>query len=483
MSAVRREIRNRRASAGFTLVELLVALVAGLVVALAVTSLSKQATNTFHEESRIASAEMHLRVAIERLSADVQNAAFMSTGNIWIDPQIVTTSPGVHSNPANITGFTNSSGRMGLHDLASLALHAWTSAASGPAPSRPLDTVNGLTPDAIEIGGNLANTEEFTLGGQGGALTVADAPAGSCQGQRVYLDALNSPAMWRVMGYTVQSAPPAGSPDNLMLAFFPTCNTATNVGCPGGTLRMIARVHTNTGTPPNQYVAVCNASWNNGQPWVDIDPLTRILSPQDTQGFGGVASLGTDGTIAPLQIVRWELIPSTMQFPCGPNGTTGDPTKYDLVRSYLDASGNYIVDGNNNPVQEVVAEYAVDLRFALTVDTTTDPTGGYADNAVPWVLPFGDAKNYATAPLVSTLGIGTPGNPAGPQRIRSVRIRLVTRAAQADRNANLPGNNGYIYRYCVPISPATDCSSGDGWTRTRTVTTEVSLPNQARFWY
>jgi hypothetical protein len=87
------------------------------------------------------------------------------------------------------------------------------------------------------------------------------------------------------------------------------------------------------------------------------------------------------------------------------------------------------------------------------------------------------AANYQVAAYAPNIG---------PERIRSVRVRLVTRAALADRNANIPvapanfGAQPYLYRYCMGgpcVSP------GGQWARARTVTTEVALPNQQRNFY
>jgi hypothetical protein len=75
----------------------------------------------------------------------------------------------------------------------------------------------------------------------------------------------------------------------------------------------------------------------------------------------------------------------------------------------------------------------------------------------------------------------------GPQRIRSARVRLVTRAAQPDRTVSVavPSPAGlatdFMYRYCVNSSPS--CATSDGtlrWARARTVTAEVSLPNTSQ---
>ncbi len=141
--------------------------------------------------------------------------------------------------------------------------------------------------------------------------------------------------------------------------------------------------------------------------------------------------------INPVQIVRWELVPATTGEPAqyikSPLGgqplspTVIDPLKYDLVRSYVDA-----VTGKPIPAtMEIIAEYAVDFAFAFTVDR-----GLSALQPSMVSFPFDDAAdNKLWAQDVTVLGVGSL---TGPQRIRSVRARLVTRTAQGDRTLTVP---------------------------------------------
>ena len=68
-----------------------------------------------------------------------------------------------------------------------------------------------------------------------------------------------------------------------------------------------------------------------------------------------------------------------------------------------------------------------------------------------------------------------------------MRARIATRTAQPDRTVNVPvanfGTEAFLSRYCM--TPGA-CLTQDGtlrWARTRTLTTEVSLPNQAGAFY
>ncbi len=136
---------------GFTLIELMVSLMAGLTVALAVVALSAEATNVFHEEARTAAAEMSLRTAVARLQADFQRAGFMSTGNIQTDP-FIAHAPG-SPNMAKSGTFN------ALYRLAGIHLYY-----QGSLATTPLSASQGLppiTPDMVELSGNYTTTDEL----------------------------------------------------------------------------------------------------------------------------------------------------------------------------------------------------------------------------------------------------------------------------------------------------------------------------------
>ncbi|MGO8992341.1 MAG: PilW family protein [Polyangiaceae bacterium] len=486
MSARRKRSAFNQVARGFTLVEVMVAMVAGLIVALAVVGLSREATNTFHEETRVASAEMQLRTAIDRLRADLERAAFSSTGNIFIDPQVLTT-PGTSTSVNNIAiiGNTtlancpyNKGTDMNLCTLAGIRLF------EGGSPITAatfLSTVNNLSPDAIDIGGNMTGVEILTIGagsGSGHAAIVAGASA--CQGQRIYLDVLSTPALWRLVGMSPTGGD-ATYGQQLVSAFQPVAAAS-----------FIVRVEDNT-THKTQFAATCPAAaavWppvagGVPQPYVDLDANANIT----------LSGINPNATINPVQIVRWQIGTSLVNPPG--DGGVSDPNKYDLTRQFIDANGNPA----GNP--EVIAEYAVDLKFAFTIDTSTNTTGNYNGlaNSPLVVNAFEEASNtYKNATIAASVATSAPGasmstNP-DPQRIRSVRMRIVTRSAMQDRNEQLtvpepasPGWNDYLYRYCLVNSVAA-CNPAVTvpptlvpLARTRTLISEIALPNQARLWF
>jgi hypothetical protein len=435
--------------AGFTLMELTVALLAGLIVAMGIVSLSREATNTFHEEARGSAAEAALRTAIDRLRADLARAGYMSTGNILVDPNI-----------AHAPGQTNIQSITGMAGITGLASIRWDPTNNSVATNPGISTLSNiqspaLSPDLIRISGNLTAADQFDV--------QSITQAGNCR--RIYLNP-NAPALFRIL-----SPSDSGSGAELAHIFVPSAT---------GSAQFIVRLVDDTGR--SQYLATCSGAGhvgldagNGNLPYVDIDNTnTPILTANATGTIGGVSGYASGRSwINPVHIAQWEIIDAATE-PAQDSAlqrqslSATDANKYDLMRSYVDATGAVVPD-----TREVVAEYAVDLAFAFSVDTGTP--------ALPAITTFAfdDAKNNGP------WGIATATANPGPQRIRSVRARLVTRTAQPDRTVNvapLPANYGkqaFMYRYCM----VTPCATSDGtlrWARTRTLTTEVALINQSR---
>ena len=165
-SLASRVARARRARGGFTLVELLVATVAGLIVATSVIALSRDATTTFQEEIRASAAESSLRLAAERLRADIQRAGYMGTPNAYNDPAIErgtnqygTVYDATHPGIKNMVGLTLTNG--GSTDA------TYTNAATVASYSG----FNALNPDTVTVSGNMTTSDQYLgnyMAGQGG---------------------------------------------------------------------------------------------------------------------------------------------------------------------------------------------------------------------------------------------------------------------------------------------------------------------------
>ena len=136
----------------------------------------------------------------------------------------------------------------------------------------------------------------------------------------------------------------------------------------------------------------------------------------------------------------------------------GDQTRRELVRVELDHDGKEMADS-----LELVAEYAVDLKFGLTVVSGFKTTANLDPNIAQF--PIGDAKNYEYTYEPSST---SPVNDKAPHRVRSVRARLgrsiarsrsqrqrrrpvdgaARRALSLRRSAPTP-----VFRACVRSSP------------------------------
>jgi type II secretory pathway pseudopilin PulG len=449
-------IRRARRQEGFTLIELTVSLVAGLIVALGIVGLSRDATHTFHEEMRGSAAEANLRTAIDRLRADLSRAGYMSTGNIALDPMIAK-APGT-GNP-----ITNGA-LVGLGRLTSITLNQGGSALVTPLSAQQAAPMN---PDMIDIAGNMTSTDQYEV-----ALIQAAPGGGGCQ--QINLNA-QSPSMYRILGLGAAGA------QELNNVFQPTT---------GGTGQFIVRLVDKTGRA--QFLATCAgtptgiAAGTPPQPFLLVDSRTPVQMASSTGDVGGLTGYGSGSLVNAVQVVRWQLLPAKSepaQYLSSPlsgqplTPTAVDPTKYDLVRMYIDA-----VTGNPVPgTTEVVAEYAVDLSFAFSVDSGLN-------NTLPFIQTFAfddTANNPLWAP---NIGAAPPVPNQGAERVRSVRVRLVTRASEPDRTADVPVLNPtgpFTYRYCV-LPPCTQANTNAGilqYARARTVTAEVALSNQSRNYY
>ncbi len=433
---------------GFTLVELTVALAAGLIVALAVVGLSKEATNTFHEEMRAATAQMSLRTAVDRLRGDLSRASFMSSPNIYGDPSLV-------------SNFDPTTQVFGIRRLAGIRLFAGGSRlqaniGSGfPTPTMQgtdngafaYSNNNGLNPDAIDITGNLNSVDSYAVQSTGAAT--------NCSGTRLLLSALNPSA------YRLAATPGASGPaDALRRAFVPV--TGSN---------FIVRLQDAQGRV--QYLESCGAGYVGTQPFVEV--IGTPVQGTGTGNVGGEAGFYSGSTVNPVLTVRYKLAPT--QAPYGDLNPTNDATKFDLYRVYIDSTGNEV------GTPELVAEYAIDLKFSFTVDNTatTNPPPPTTTRTHA-TFPFADDTNNG-AWGVSPTSVSAANPPASPQRIRSARFRLVTRTAVPDRSiliapptANPSTPTDYMYRYCTAAVTKASCKQ---LARIRTVITEVNLNNQA----
>ncbi len=433
----------RRSRAGFTLIEIIVALSAGVLVSMAAFSMSRSATAFFQHEARISSAQLALTLGMNRLTADIQRASFMATANAQSDPMVC----------------HDASWPVGLSSFAGITIQ--------PAPSVAMSQAgaNGLTPDQIIIGGSLFTSEMFTIQ----CVVVSGAGAPTLQLQTAVFDN----AMARI---NAQVGPGETLQGKLQLIFVPgryvnifDPGTGFHVyGVIGGPVTVTANVATvpllSTVHIPSKPSSPCGLSGGtsgalggmttqcgNG---LLVSVVTRML--YDIRSLVGASNTTYAALVAPQA-----------------GGVSGDAGRTELVRVELDADGNELPN-----TLELVSEYAVDMRFGITVSSRVSDMSSKVMGVTTG--PY--------SPTVTSYGIGDPNDSvhtiAGkvtlsastPQLIRAVQVRLATRTRAPDRSTDLPtGTDGRRLHYLVGTQYP------PGYARVRTNYANVALPNQGGF--
>jgi len=383
--------RQSRASAGFTLVELMVALTGGLFISLAVFALARDSGRFYQREARIANATVSGLIGFERLRADLGRAGFLASPNIVRDP--------------GLCGTVDASWPQALRNLASIQV-------STPATSYPALTANGRTPPVLTLAGAYASSDVF------GAKIV---PSGN--NVMFELSVKEGAGALRRLGNSAM-------PDTTaMQTVFPA-------------LRVLRIVQNGR----QYYGQIVNAT-GGAQPTVTINAQPPV---QFRNGLCGLAEIGSGASVPAINVVNF--IQYAVQAPQTPTGISGyqnlftnsskgpgETGRTELTRVELDLNGTAI-DGT----EEIVAEYAVDFNMQL-VAVTSNTTG--VDPNLSVISP-GD-------PLFTTFTGPTFGTGNTPELVRSIRVRLGVRSREADRVATVanPANQG-LFRFNIGVGAA-----------------------------
>ncbi len=441
---------------GFTLVELMVSLVAGLIVTIAVVGLARTATTTFYEEARLSAVEGSVRSASERLRQDLARVSYMSTGNLHLAGSDATPPPGLAvpygQRIAHVSGGNPSRYGAITDSLQGIKILPGGSKTATNTPNA-LATLNVLNPDEIVLTGNFTTDDAYRgkMVGNTIEVRVVDKDLVTPSDPAVARLIAGPDADKAVRNAFAPGAPPTG-------AIYPALARVVDIrGC--SHFVVLSAV---TGTAVGAIFTFAPVTATDGFP--------PILTPgQDGGGCG--ANPDEEVMINPVQIVHWYIGPTSVAL--RPDPLVDDYlNKFDLYREFRDAN-DAVIPSPGGP--QVVAEYAVDLKFGITVDdgdTTLTPP---ANRRIFDMDVATDVANITAWTKPSSLS--TAAQP-GPQRVRSVRYRLATRAPLADRDAPLPSAVGapYLVRYCTEAT----CKH---LARVRTIMSEVALTNQARMTY
>lgn len=390
---------------GFTLVELMVAMTGALFLSLSVFLIAKHTTALYQEESRTANANMASVIGFERLRSDLARAGFMASPNVQTDPRICAQNP----EPTWPTF---------LQQMQSVRFSATTGLPQ-------LFAANSLAPQQVILAGNFTTVEAFPI------RTIVSTGTSYV----VYLQ-IASGAMAR-LGYSVTGADRA----KILDATFPA----------GRAVRIVDR-------SGRHHYGVIASTQIAPEPAVILTGPSPQIRFRDNSALGcGITGNETGATINTVNFIQYRLgnLRDLPRFaPLYATSAEGpyDADRTELIREELSPSGT-IIDGT----QELVSEYAVDLRFRITVQAnTTSPLTQVEDT---------DIYTWAGTQAQRVAG-------RGPHLIRSIHSWLSVRSRAADRNATISVSQGPLYRVGL------GATGGAPYARVRTVQSRVALNNQ-----
>jgi hypothetical protein len=299
------------AERAFTLVELMVAMVAGMFVAIAVFTLAKHASGFAMRQSRVADATLQSVIGFERLKADIARAGFLGSPNAASDPNVcrgATTDP---SYPA------------WLLRLASVYIEPATGVSTE-------STLNGLAPRSIVLAGSYASPDQFVARN----ITQDTPPV-------VYLQR-NTLGMANI-GYTdLDGAAALGR-------VFRTDRALRIIDDAGGV----------------QFARIASVQ-GGANPSITLAATPGVQFRATSVDRCGVRGHGND-SVNVVDFVRYDI--RNLNTPAHPTlsgmfrgGPSYEATRRELVRVEQDVNG--VEDAST---LELIAEYAVDLDFSLFV--------------------------------------------------------------------------------------------------------------------
>lgn len=437
--------RRHRRARGFTLVELLAAMLAGALVSIAAFSFAKAATTSFQEESRMSNATVSSTLGFRRLASDLQRAAYMSSPNIQRDYRRPTV--GDDADPGTVC-VDPTAYPLGIRELAGVVIEPSGYAITGTKSAASGE--NGTAPDRVTIAGNFPSSEQFW------ARRIVN------NGTDVYLEPNSGP----VVRTNAQLTNSAGTWDNIFKA--------------GRILRVVDQ------SGFQHYGIIASTTFADGKPMVRLTNDTRLFQ-QGTGAVGatnpactGIAGYGEGTLVNVISRIRYEvrdlrnvdeyksLYGDTKFGDVTTTGAaiTGDDDRHELVRYEIDATDGAPIAGT----VELIAEYAVDLRFGGTVATNVANGTQLTQTLVRFapgennVFYTGWARNPTTQPT-------QPGS----ERIRALQVRLAVRSRLPDRDQPMTGMPaGSLYRFKL---------ANGKYARVRSLQAEVALSNQLGvFW-
>lgn len=421
-------MNTRSRTRGFTLTELMVAVTGGLFVSLAVFALARDGSRFYQREQRVSDATLSAVIGFERLRTDIARAGFLSTPNVLRDP--------------NLCGTPDGTWPQQLGKLASVRIEQSATVAAG-SPSNTTLNANGRFPAAIVLSGSYSAPEQFPIWNvdtQGATYVV-------------YLQHNTGP-LGR-MGYNAAAA-------------------ATQLAMLRGVFGTGRGLRIQDQSGDIQFATISDVTAGT-QPSVTLTQTPQLQFRAAGSNLCGLKGNVTGATVNPINFIRYTVASLSGNSDYDPiyaiNNQIGDGDRTELVREELDTSGT-VIQGT----QELVAQFAVDLKFSLTVATAV--VGG--SDPLIQAVPDDDVSTTWAGDIA-----GLPGN-SGPERIKSVRVRLSVRSREADRGEDMPVTADIapgFYRVGLGNPAISVAPPGPPYARVRNLQADVALNNQMGiFW-
>lgn len=428
----------RRPHAGFTLLELMVALTVGGIAISSMYAIGAGSTRVFRQQNDIANAQTALRMAMDQLKRDIARAGYLGSPDASLPGQsCASVNPGLHA-PAG-------SGRLAAiarfqNDVAVNGTNDNTALATTPNGTDVNQTA-GFTADEVVMFGNYSTGAEYPIERDPGDLTKVVVPQGFYDFKRDFtkwwlptplpydLEAFHEAfAVGRVVGLRR----PSGE------YYFDTIalNGITDPVYASGVLVTPLRVQLSSGIP----TSCSDVAY--------ISPLNAIrYSVQNAAAGGDDAARFAEGTGPVAQLVRTEVEPADKLTPLGSAG----------------------------PDRRAILDYVVGFHLAFTM--TADTAEGAPDSYGVGTLPLATMIGAGGAGTTSGSTTNAPGSVSGvtgnPARVRAVSIDLAARTPEQD--PRFPWDAAL----CAEMRCFRVFDDRPGAARVRRLHAEVFLPNIA----
>lgn len=411
---------------GFSLIELMIAMLAGTFAIMGIYYLGGVSARAFHEQSRVSETQMALRGAMEQIRRDFTRAGFQGTRNAsWLRACNATPPNGMAPLP-----------QVAAQQIQAIQITPQGTGAAGidAAVAALLDPDNNPTRvDLVRLWGNYTTSEAYLIDSN----LSCTSPTQFCF--------QNGPESFR---RSFVNPDPGGAADPVLgydAARFTNAfqNAWVRIETKG---RMLFRAVT----------AVQSAMTAAVGPSISIDPAGAIPPECYT---------GQDIIVSPLNLIEYAVVDldGADIGKLAVNGGAGAVAGADravLVRRQINIATNAVIANT----ERIVLDYAVEFSVDGIVNTTAPGP------AVPV---------FAYVPVGNLLAVSQNT----PEQLRAVRVTLSARTPEADpriprvARPNATNANGFLTTPFQAFRVPSGEPGQEPWARVRTMRTEIFLPN------